>query len=68
MLKKPSLKKLNKLIKEKNNTKIFEMIEYTKLINYIMHHTNYIKKDFFEVYDCILIDNDEYILFTKCYY
>ena len=68
MLKKPSLKKLNKLIKEKNNTKIFEMIEYTKLINYIIHHTNYIKKDFFEVYDCILIDNDEYILFTKCYY
>lgn len=68
MLKKPCLKKLNKLIKEKNNTQIFEMLEYSKLMDYIYCNTNFIKKDFFDVYDCFSIGDDEYILFTKYYY
>ena len=68
MLKKPSLKKLNKLIKEKNNTLIFEMIECYKLISYLCNHRNFTEKDFFDVYDFFYIDNDEYILFTKYYY
>jgi hypothetical protein len=68
MLKKPCLKKLNKLIKEKNNTQIFEMLEYSKLMDYIHCNTNFIKKDFFEVFDCITIDTDEYILFSNYYY
>jgi hypothetical protein len=68
MLKKPSLKKLNKLIKEKNNVLIFEMIEYYKLKSYLCNHRNFTEKDFFDVYDCFYIDNDEYILFTKYYY
>ena len=67
ILTKASLKKLNKLFKEKNNTLIFEMIECYKLKSYLCNCRNFIEKSFLDVYDCILID-DEYILFTNYYY
>ena len=39
IMKKTTLKKLNKLLKDKDNKKIFEMIEHNKLINYLYIHT-----------------------------
>ena len=37
--KKTTVKKLNKSLNDKNNKKIFEMIEHNKLINYLYIHT-----------------------------
>ena len=67
ILKKTTLKKLNKLIKEKNNKLIFEMIEFYKLIKYLCNYKTFKEKNFLDVYDCSLIC-DEYVLFTNYYY
>ena len=66
MMKKTTLKKLSKLLKEKDNKKIFEMIEHVKLMDYLYIYKHFVMKECLNVCNIIMIDeNFELLLITN---
>ena len=66
IMKKTTLKKLNKLLKDKDNKKIFEMTEHTKLMDYLYIYKHFIMKECLNICNIIIVgENKELLLITN---
>jgi hypothetical protein len=62
MMKKTTIKKLNELLKEGQNIAIFQMLNYSKLIDYLCKYKNFVIKECLNKNHIIII-NENYELF-----
>ena len=62
MMKKTTIKKLSKLLKEGQNRAIFEMLDYSKLLDYLCKYKNFVFKECLNENHFIII-NENYELF-----
>ena len=66
IMKKTTLKKLNKLLKDKDNKKIFEMTEQTKLMDYLYIYKHLIMRECLNICNIIIVgENKELFLITN---
>jgi hypothetical protein len=66
IMKKTTLKKLNKLLKDKDNKKIFEMTEQTKLMDYLYIYKHFIMRECLNICNIIIVgENKELLLITN---
>jgi hypothetical protein len=66
IMKKTTLKKLSKLLKDKNNKKIFEMIDYSNLMDYLYKYKHFIMKECLNICNIIIVgENKELSLITN---
>ena len=66
MMKKTTIKKLNELLKEGQNIAIFQMLNYSKLIDYLCKYKKLVIKECLNKNHAIIInDNFELLLITN---